>query len=88
MSAILKPEPLETIFDHGVTDMEMAQLFGGYPEPRDEYLDGLGYDSLQVDIVRLYRLRGQPDIADKHIHAITDPAIRTELSTRACAVHS
>ena len=86
MSAVLKTQQLETIFDHGVTDSELSQLFYGAPEPEHEYLEGLGHDSLLVDIVRLYQLRGNTDIANRYLSAINDPSIHSELSTRGCCV--
>lgn len=86
MSAVLKTEHLETIFDHDVTYSELSQLFYGAPEPENEYLEGLSHDSLLVDIVRLYQLRGNTDAASRYLSSINDPAIRAELATRGCCV--
>lgn len=86
MSAVLKENPIETIFDCGVTDAELLDLFYGYPETKDEYIDGLSHDGLLVDIVRLYQLRGNDDLARKYLSSITSQSIRAELSTRGCCV--
>lgn len=86
MSAVLNHPELESIFDHGITDSELSQLFYGAPEPENEYRDGLGHDSLLVDVVRLYQLRGNTDKANRYIALIDDPTIRSELSTRGCCV--
>lgn len=90
MSAILKPiARLESIYDHHVTDAELLQLFFGHPEPQDEYLDGLGQDSLMVDIVRLYDLREKYDIASSFAAKIQNPSIKAEIATTGCcAAHS
>ena len=85
MNAVMKPDTrLESIYDHAITESELRDMFYGQPEPQDEYLEGLGQDSLLVDIVQLYRMRNQPDQVQYHISRISDPSIRTEMLTRGC----
>ena len=86
MSAVLKPKKTETIYDHSVTETELSELFYGFPETHEDYLIGLGSDSLLVDIVRLYELRNQPDIAKRYAAMIEDPSIRSEIATMGCCV--
>ena len=61
MSAIIKSEHIETIFDHGVTDVEMLELTDGYPESKEEYIYGLDQDSAYADLHRLYIMRNDAD---------------------------
>lgn len=84
MSIVVKEQPIETIFDHRISDSEFSELFYGSPESYDDYVDGLSKDSLLVDIVRLYQLRGKPDLANRYLAKISDESIRFELSTRGC----
>jgi|GEM_PF-936213 len=89
MSAILKPEPLETIFDHGITDDELWQLTDGNPEPLDEYLYGLSQDSAYADLYRLYGIRGNTDRALYFMEQIQDQGFKFQFKARpCCAVHS
>ncbi len=86
MSAVLKPEKIETIYDHGATIEELNQLFYGNPETPEDYLLGLSNDSLLVDIVRLYQLRGQADTANRYASLIKDSSIQAEFATKGCCV--
>lgn len=90
MNAILKTAPrFESIYDHNVTAAELDALFDGYPEPMDEYFEGLGQDSLLVDVVHLYQLRQQPDKVQQYRQRIKNPLIRAEMLTPGCcAAHS
>lgn len=89
MSAVVNDKSIETIFDHHVSDAELLELFYGYPEPYNEYVEGLSTDSLLVDIARLYQLRGVNDIANQYIEKISDEPIRSELlTTSCCKAHS
>lgn len=85
MNAILKTDTrFESIYDHGVTAEELNALFDGCPEPKDEYFEGLGADSLMVDIIHLYQLRQQPDKVSQYQQRIKNPMIRTEMLTQGC----
>jgi hypothetical protein len=89
MSAILKPEPFETIFDHGVTDAEIQALTDGYPETQEEYFYGLDHDSAYADLFRLYRLRGDTDKAAYFMEKIEDNSFKFQFKARpCCSVHS
>jgi hypothetical protein len=85
MNAQLKPSSgFESIFDHNVTHRELGELFFGSPEPKEEYAEGLGRDSLLVDIARLYLLRGDADTSARYVAMIGDASIRSEFATRGC----
>ena len=88
MSAVLKTEEFETIYDHHVTDDEILAMNDGYPETRDEYFEALGHDSAMAGLYHLYKLRGQPDKAAYYLDQIHDIPFRNQFKIRPCCVHS
>ena len=89
MNAVPKPEHPESIYDHGVTQVELDALYFGAPESRADYFVGLSRNSLLADVARLYRMRGDEDTALKYISQVTNPLMRSQFKTRpCCAGHS
>ena len=85
MNAVVKTDNhVESIYDHGITDDELNEMFFGQPEPMDEYFEGLSADSLLADIVQLYRMRNDPKKVHHYISRVSNPSIRKEMLTRGC----
>ncbi|MFM8443938.1 MAG: hypothetical protein ACKN9W_11445 [Methylococcus sp.] len=85
MNAVAKTVArLESIYDHGITDAELDEMFFGQPEPMDEYFQGFDQEDLLVDIVQLYRMRNDQQKVNHYISLISDAAIRAEMLTRGC----
>lgn len=83
MSAVLKNEPVESIFDHGVTDNEMISLFG-YVEDMDTYCYLLSNDFALGDLYRLYKLRGKEKTANEFLNKIISEAEKTNITRSGC----
>ena len=89
MSAVLKENHIETIFDHGVTDDERLVLAKGYAESIDDYLYGLDQDSAYADLYRLYIIRKDTDQASAFLEKIKEPGFKNQFKMRpCCAMHS
>ena len=88
MSAVLKPEKIETIYDHGVTESEILALTNGYPETQEEYFEALSQDGAYADLFRLYRLRGNKDKASYYLERIEDPAFKNQFKMRPCCAET
>ena len=89
MSAVVKEKPVETIFDHGVTDDEILKLTNGYPESKEDYFYALSQDSAYADLYRLYVIRGDIDKAAFFLDQVQDITFRNQFKTRpCCSVHS
>ncbi len=89
MNAVVKEHPIETIYDHGITDAEILQLTDGYPETKEEYFYALGQDSAYADLYRLYVIRGNNDKASFYLEKIQDIGFKNQFKMRpCCAVHS
>lgn len=85
MNAVAKTVAhLESIYDHGITDAELNEMFFGQPGPVNEYFEGYDQDDLLVDIVQLYRMRQDEEKVLHYISRISDASIRTEMLTRGC----
>lgn len=84
MSAVLKPQHIETIFDYAVTELELKTLLFGDVETVSEYSEFIDSDSAYADISRLFRLRGDNDSADKFINKISDNELKTQFKTTPC----
>lgn len=87
MSAVLKPQTLETIFDHNVTDAEFEELLGE-PENLDEYLYALSQDSAYAHLYFLYDLRGDDKTAKEFLNKIQDKNYRRDISLSGCVTNN
>lgn len=85
MSAVLKPEKLETIFNHEVTEAEFEELLGE-PESLDDYLYALSQDSAYAHLYFLYDLRGDSQTAKAFLAKIQDKNYRRDISLSGCMV--
>jgi len=83
MSAVLKTEQLETIFDHGVTMAELIQLFGE-TEDVDNYLYALSQDSAYADLYFLYMARDDSKTALSFLNKIQNPRYKLSVSLPSC----
>lgn len=89
MSAVLKTEYFETIYDHNVTADEILAMNDGYPETREEYFEVLGHDSAMAGLYRLYSLRGDAEKAIFYMEKIQDNSFKFQFKARpCCSVHS
>lgn len=71
---------METVFDHGITEAEYDQLFGG-PIPTDpKFMPEFDADTENGMIFRLYSIRGRDELADKYYHKIKDHSYRLNLN--------
>lgn len=86
MNAIVKPEKIETIFDHHVAEDELKKLLYGDTESLEEYTHYLNQDGAYADIAQLLRSRGDNDNALKYISMITDDELRTQCMTSPCVM--
>jgi hypothetical protein len=83
MSAVLKENYVETIFDHGVTDDEMINLFG-YIEEIDIYSYKLSNDFALGDLYRLYKLRGKEKSANEFLSKLSSESEKENITRSGC----
>ncbi|MFI3195121.1 MAG: hypothetical protein QX195_04800 [Methylococcaceae bacterium] len=81
MSAVLKENYVETIFDHGVTDAELSELM---LESKNDYLYSVDQDTAYVDLYWLYDLRGDVNKAHKYLDSIQDSKYRNSVTMTCC----
>jgi hypothetical protein len=84
MNAVLKPEKLETIFDHHVTKEELIDLFEE-EESFDDYCFSLGQNSAYAHLYFLYHLRNDEKTAVSFLNKISDVSYRQSISFSCCA---
>ena len=82
MSAVLRLEKIETIFDHGVTDEEFMSLYG-FTETREDYEYALGQNDAYRDLYSLYLNRGDSVKAETFLAKI-DPTTRQRALQGGC----
>ena len=86
MNAVVKPEKIETIFDHHVTASELIELFD-FEENLDDYLYALSQDSAYAHLYFLYHLRNDNDVATGYLNKIQNATYRRDVSM-SCFLNS
>lgn len=81
MSAVLKENPIETVFDHHVTDAEIIELM---LEPKHDYLYSIDQDTAYADLYWLYEMRGDANKAHKYLDSIQDSKYRNSIIMTCC----
>jgi hypothetical protein len=84
MNAVLKPQHIETIFDYDVTESELKTILFGDVETFDEYVEFLEQDGAYADLSKLFRLRGDTNLAIKFIGMISSSELKTQFKTTPC----
>ena len=82
MSAVLKTEHLETIFDHAITDNEFEILFG-FLETQADYVFALDHTDADIDLYQLYQLRGDVKTAALYLQKL-DTETRKRITLHCC----
>ncbi|MDD2725399.1 MAG: hypothetical protein PHH59_15445 [Methylovulum sp.] len=86
MSAILKTEPLETIFNHGITDDEFEAIFD-FIETQADYEAHLSATDALIDLHKLYQLRNDTTQADRFFSRL-DTKSQQRLRLHCCIVNN
>jgi hypothetical protein len=82
MNAVLKPQHIETIFDHDITDDEFEELFD-FLESQSDYEFALSQTDAFVHLHRLYELRGNEKLAKFYLNQL-DEKTKKRVSMRCC----
>jgi hypothetical protein len=82
MNTVLKPQHIETIFDHNITDDEFEELFD-FLESQPDYEFQLGQSDAYVDLHHLYELRGNEKMAGFYLNKL-DEKTKKRVSMRCC----
>jgi len=80
-----KEIPMETIFDHNVTGVELEVLNSFIPSrlirSKDKYMVNIDRDKSNADLYHLYMLRGENKKAEIYLKKIKDPEYKYILSS-------
>ncbi len=90
MSAVVKEDHVESIFDHDVTEDEQMALFD-FIETPDDYLFAMPQNNAWADIYSLYQLRGNDKKAEFYLNKITNQRLIDDLVRVPCCgneIHS
>lgn len=82
MNAVLKPQSIETIFDHDITDDEFEELFD-FLESQSDYEFQLSQSDAYVDLHHLYELRDNGKMAKFYLNKL-DEKTKKRVSMRCC----
>jgi len=82
MSAVLKTDKLETIFDHDISDNEFEMLFG-FLETQADYEFALDHTDADIDLYQLYQLRGDIKMAALYLQKL-DIETRKRITIHCC----
>lgn len=83
MSAVVKDEKIETVFDHGISEAEMINLFG-FVEAREIYNDRLSNDFALGDLYLLYHMRGDEKSANAFLNKMSSAAAKADITRAGC----
>ena len=76
---------MDTIFDHGVTGIEIEVLNSFIPSrvirSKEKYLANIDLDKSNADLYHLYILRGEDNKAEQYLNKIKDPKYKYILSS-------
>lgn len=82
MNTVLKPQHIETIFDHDITDDEFEGLFD-FLESQSDYEFELSQVDAYVDLHHLYELRNDEKMAKFYLNKL-DEKTKRRVSMRCC----
>ena len=83
MSIVVKEQPIETIFDHDITDGEQVALFD-FVDDHDSYFFALSRDSAFADLYRLYTFRKNDEKAASFLNQISNERTKADLIRVSC----
>lgn len=84
MSAVLQEKPIETIYDHNPTALELEELTCLTEE---EYQQFVSQDTAFAELYWLYDMRGDHDKAAKYLGMIQDKLYKISITMNCCHNH-
>jgi hypothetical protein len=77
MSAVVKENPIETIFDYELTDSEIDLLSGGMS--KEEYMPIINQEGINHDLMSLFAIRGDTKKADFYMNLLDKDYVKLNI---------